>query len=69
MILNTKKKITIEIPPIKTVVPILYSQFGSIRLAAATQTQLMEFTAKVIRVIPSLFEYPLSFPRADHILL
>ena len=41
-------QITMEIPPIITVVPMLYNQFGSNTLATATHTQLIEFTIKVI---------------------
>ena len=48
MILFTKKKMTMEMPPLSPVVPMLYMNSGTSRPATATQMQLMELTMQVI---------------------
>lgn len=48
MILNTKKNTTMEMVPMRTVEPMLYSQDGTNSFATATQMQLMEFTTGVM---------------------
>ncbi len=50
MILFTTKNTTMETPPFKTVVPMLYTKSGTSWLATATHTQLMEFTIMVITI-------------------
>ena len=58
IILFTKKKITIEIPPLSTTVPMLYTKSGTKCPATATHTQLIELTIHVITINASRYHNP-----------